>query len=266
MIIIQRFLEYLSMRKLRLRAFQIAALTSNPNVTVYPREMTFEGPPCRVFVLTPHADDETFGAGGTILRHIAHGDTVEVLLFSDNTASIEGLNLSDDRKEKKREAEFDSAMHILGVAKWLPLRIGNTAFKNSVYPERAFSLLIENEPDVLYLPSLFDNHNDHRVLNDWLLRTLREHTSFRPIVRGFEVWSPLPATAVSDITGQIDLKRKAMRCYESQQDAVDYLHHIEGLNAYRAMTLGGRRARYAEAFLELPADVYLELGNSYLSS
>ncbi|MFZ1731196.1 MAG: PIG-L family deacetylase [Bacteroidota bacterium] len=265
MIGIRQLLEFLSVRKLRLRASQIAALAANPNVTVYPREITFEGPPIRVALLTPHADDETFGAGGTMLRHLAHGDEVRVTLFSDNAASIDGSDLSSEQKREKREAEFASAMNILGVEQWTPLRLGNTDFTNSVYRERAFSALIENEPDVLYLPSLFDNHHDHRILNDWLLRTLREHTFFRPIIRGFEVWSPLPATAVTDISAQIESKRDAMRCYDSQQDAIDYLHHIEGLNAYRAMTLGGRRARFAEAFLELPADVYLELGNSYLS-
>lgn len=104
------------------------------------------------------------------------------------------------------------------------------------------------------------------MLNGWLLRTLREHAAFRPLVRGYEVWSPLPATAVADITRYFEGKRAAMSCYASQNASIDYMHHIEGLNAYRAMTFGGRRARHAEAFLELTADVYLELGNSLFLS
>ncbi len=263
---IRQLLEYLSLRKLRLRASQIAELASNRHVTVYPREIIFEGPPRRVSVLTPHADDETFGAGGTIVRHLLHGDTVQVLLFSDNAASVAGSSMDNNKKCELREGEFSDAMKTLGVTEWEALRIGNSDFHSDVYKERAFSMLIENEADVLYLPSLFDNHHDHRMLNEWLLRTLLEHPSYRPIVRGFEVWSPLPATAVTDISEQINIKRNAMRCYRSQQDAIDYLHHIEGLSAYRAMTLGGKRARFAEAFLELPADLYLELGKSHLIS
>ncbi|MBE0645170.1 MAG: PIG-L family deacetylase [Bacteroidetes bacterium] len=266
MIGIRQLLDFLSMRKLHLRASQIAALATNPHVTVYPREISFEGPPRRIAVLTPHADDETFGAGGTLLQHLAHGDDVHMYLFSDNVTSIDSSDWSDEEKRMKREAEFAAAMNTLGITQWKALRMGNTDFTRHVYRERAFSALIENEPDVLYLPSLFDNHHDHRILNVWLLRTLRDHHVFRPLIRGFEVWSPLPATAVTDITGHIDRKREAMRCYMSQQDAIDYTHHIEGLNAYRAMTFGGRRARFAEAFLELPADAYLELGNSYLKS
>ncbi len=264
MIGIQQLLEYLSVRKLRQRVGQIADLAGNPHVTVYPRELDFSGPTRRVAVLTPHADDETFGAGGAMLRHLAHGDEVRVLLFSDNVASIDDAGISDDEKRSRRELEYFRAMEMLGITDASALRIGNRSFAPGVYPERAFSALIENEPDVLYLPSLFDNHHDHRILNVWLLRTLRDHAAFRPLVRGFEIWSPLPATVVTDISEYIDRKRDAMRCYRSQLDAIDYTHHIDGLNAYRAMTLGGRRARYAEAFLELPADAYLELGNSYL--
>ena len=267
MIGIREILSYLAMRKLKLRAGQIADLLRNPHVTVYPQPISFSakgGGQRRIVVLTPHADDETFGAGGTILRHLAHGDDVRVLLFSDNVASVAR---GEDRRDEViglREQEFAEAMHILGVTEWSALRLGNSAFDERVYPGHAFSDLIENHPDVLYLPSLFDNHHDHRVLNVWLLRTLREHAAVRPLIRGYEVWSPLPATAVSDISVQMECKRAAMRCYESQLAVIDYAFHIEGLNAYRAMTFGEKSVRHAEAFLELPADAYLELGNSLL--
>ncbi|MDX9757923.1 MAG: PIG-L family deacetylase [Bacteroidota bacterium] len=266
MIGVHGLLERLALRTLRLRASQIAELARNPLVTVYPRELTFEGPPIRVLLLTPHADDETFGAGGTLLRHLDKGDQVEVLLFSDNVMSIDDDAMREERKIEHREEEFACAMARLGIERWAALRIGNREFRQGVHPDSAFTSLIENHPDVLYLPSLFDNHHDHRMLNAWLLRTLQEHRDVRPLIRGFEVWSPLPATAVADITAWIDRKHEAIRCYESQNAAIDYRHHIDGLNAYRAMTLGGKRARYAEAFLELPADLYLELGKSFILS
>ncbi len=261
---IRQLLEYFTMRRLRLRARQIADFALDPLATVYPQELHFEGHTQRIDVLTPHADDETFGAGGTLLRHRDRGDAVSVYLFSDNIASIDGDSLSDVEKRRLREGEFTAAMEQLGITQYQALGIGNSAFAEDVYPEALFQQLIENKADVLYLPSLFDNHRDHRVLNIWLLRALKMHRGYRPLIRGFEVWSPLPATAVTDITRYIDRKRAAMRCYRSQQDTIDYMHHLEGLMAYRAMTLGGRRGRYAEAFLELPADVYLELGNSIL--
>lgn len=254
---IRQLLEYLSLRRLRLRAAQIAALATDPQVTVYPRVMPFAGTTQRVLVLTPHADDETFGAGGALRQHVLRGDHVHVALFSDNVASIADTGRSAEEKKELRENEFRAAMRALGVTSQQSAGIGNSAFTEDVYPASLFARLIEKEADVLYLPSLFDNHRDHRVLNIWLRRALREHPGFRPLIRGFEVWSPLPATAVTDITRHIETKRAAMRCYASQQEAIDYMHHVEGLNAYRAITFGEKKIRYAEAFLELPADAYL---------
>ncbi len=261
---IRQLLEYFSGRRLRLRVQQLAALACNPHVTVYPERMRFPDRAQRILVLTPHADDETFGAGGALLQHLAHGDTVGVVLFSDNIASIDGDVLSGEEKCALRLEEFAGAMRALGITEHESAVIGNRDFSPDVYPASLFTRLIEKEADVLYLPSLFDNHQDHRILNIWLRRALREHPGYRPLIRGFEVWSPLPATAVTDITQHIESKRAAMGCYASQQEAIDYMHHIEGLNAYRAMTLGEKKIRYAEAFLELPADAYLDLVESSL--
>ena len=111
MIGVRHLIEYLSVRRLRRRVSEIASLAANPHVTVYPRELVFNGPRRRVSVLTPHADDETFGAGGVLLHHLQRWDEVLVLLLSDNVASIEDTRLSDERKRAIREAEFDHAAH-----------------------------------------------------------------------------------------------------------------------------------------------------------
>ena len=37
----------------------------------------------RVVVISTHPDDETLGAGGTLLRHIANGDEVHCIFCTD---------------------------------------------------------------------------------------------------------------------------------------------------------------------------------------
>ncbi len=262
MIVIRQLLDRLSARRLRLRAEQIAALAADQLATVYPAQIAFDGPPQRVLVFTPHADDETFGAGGTLLRHSERGDSISVMLFSDNIASIDGADLAREQKRVLREEEFRAAMQSLPDAALTLLGLDDEALlEHAPIPDIVVKQLIEFQPDILYLPSLFDNHRDHRVLNIWLLRTLPNIADVRPLIRGFEVWSPLPATAVADISGQVAQKKHMIHCYPTQLRAIDYEHHIIGLNAYRAMTFG-KTARYAEAFLELPSDAYLTLGNS----
>ena len=55
-----------------------------------------------VFVITPHADDETLGMGGTVAKHSLHGDDVFVLLVAKH-------------KDKTRHSEFHEACKILGA-------------------------------------------------------------------------------------------------------------------------------------------------------
>src|SRR5579872_1031305 len=66
-----------------------------------------------VLVLAPHADDETFGMGGTIAKRAQAGDDVYVVLCSIADAAFYHL----DRRvvtRKEREQEFRNACSSLG--------------------------------------------------------------------------------------------------------------------------------------------------------
>src|SRR5687767_6864064 len=62
--------------------FLFARLLLRPS----PRNISFTGHD-RVMVVAPHPDDETLGCGGTIAKHAAAGDQVEVLIITDGGAS-----------------------------------------------------------------------------------------------------------------------------------------------------------------------------------
>lgn len=254
----------LRLRHLHLRAKQFADLSLSQSVTVYPVEIERNEKQnvLNVVVLAPHADDETLGAAGAIQFHIAGGDRVQVVLLSDrptkDRGNSGGLNVRFD--------EFQKAMLALGVGNTSCLHLAEEEFRdNTTKNDDLTRLLIENQPDVLYLPSLFDNHQDHRIVNVWAGFALNQLPHESILCRGYEVWTPLPATAVLDITPFFETKQQAIRCYESQLENIHYDHHIAGLNAYRAMTFG-KRAKYAEAFYEASAQQYQKLINQYLVS
>jgi LmbE family N-acetylglucosaminyl deacetylase len=261
MIGIGALLRTLSLRRLRLRAEQLAALAADPLSTVYPEPFTPAGGE-RILVLAPHADDETFGAGGAIAAHVSAGDEVRVLLFSDNTDSVHP-DITPDEARALRADEFHRALDALGARVEGECRIPPGAFSRVSDTAALRSALIGFQPHVLYLPSLFDNHTHHRVVVQWAAQELSACTRTTMRVRGYEVWTPLPATTVIDISAHIETKRNAIRCYLSQMYAIDYEHHILGLNAYRAMTLSG--ARHAEAFHETPASRFITLVRQHLS-
>jgi LmbE family N-acetylglucosaminyl deacetylase len=267
MSLIKQILEKLSYKRLKTRADQIADLYFNSNVTVYPKAMRLSDERGKkILVLTPHADDETFGAGGAIRLHIENGDEVHVVLISDNLASVKDVKGREQEIIAMRESEFSSAMSILGVKHYNMLRIPDKEFQpTDAKNDQLMALFVENQPDVLYLPSLFDNHQDHRTLNIWVEKALKTIPHEKILCRGYEVWSPLPATAVLDISSVVGIKQDAIRCYSSQLHYIQYDHHISGLNAYRAMTLADK-STYAEAFLEVAARDYISMIERYFES
>jgi len=75
--------------------------------------------------------------------------------------------------------------------------------------------------------------------------------------RGYEVWTPLFPNCVVRIDATLELKKRALACYQSQLVHTDYLHAAIGLNAYRSLALGGKTGQFAEAFHALPLAEYL---------
>ncbi len=258
MIGIRQLRNTFSRRRLQSRVADLADLALNHLRTVYPRELVFdEGDDTPVLVLAPHADDETFGAGGTIARHVAAGHRVTVVLFADNAASVEATaTLRTDDIVALRKREFAAAMKAIGVQDTRCLELPGHALDSADAVSRLRDIGIEKHPQLLYLPSIFDNHDEHRRVNICAARAFDVPRLASCEARGYEVWSPLPATAVSDISDTLTIKRSAIHCYKSQTSVIDYDHHITGLNAYRAITLGGG-VRYAEAFLSLPLPQYV---------
>jgi LmbE family N-acetylglucosaminyl deacetylase len=250
-------MKALALRRLALRARQIVTLAQDTRATVYPvqRRPGADGPE-RVVVVTPHADDETFGAGGAIALHVDAGDEVSVLLCSDNIASVTS-GMDAESAKQMRNSEYLMAMQALGVRDVHALALDDAAF--ALQRQQAVeAFVIGKNPTLLYLPSLLDNHTHHRAVNAWMAPALDALAGTKLRVRGYEVWSPCSATVVIDISTVLDRKRTAIDAYASQCAVLPYRAAIEGLNAYRALTLEGT-ATHAEAFHELPAAQYLEL-------
>ena len=85
------------------------------------------------------------------------------------------------------------------------------------------------------------------MLNLWQQRGYRERVFL------YEIWEPVPATWIVNVSNVLALKQQAMQCYQLQLKYNDYSAAITAIMRYRGLYLMGQSEQYAEAFIELEA-------------
>jgi LmbE family N-acetylglucosaminyl deacetylase len=214
-------------------------------------------PGARVLVVAPHSDDEILGCGGTLALLAQKGCAIRVVVVTDGCQG-DPLGRSDGDIVAVRRSESRAALGLVGVSDVVFLNEPDGQFFDSRrFQARMATLLEEYDSDWLFLPSVLDYHRDHvalglAVMSCWNRRGRRERAFL------YEVWAPLPATCVVDITGVVERKRDALNCYQSQLAYRDYRTAILGLAAYRGLYCAPTpEPRHAEAFLEMESQRYL---------
>jgi LmbE family N-acetylglucosaminyl deacetylase len=163
--------------------------------------------------------------------------------------------------ERKREAR--QACDLLGVERiaFLDAPDGKLNSSPGLVPKLR-DVLLETRPEIVYVPFFLDAHPDHRAASCWFLEASRA-AGLDPLCMAYEVWTPLAPTCIVPIDEVMEVKRRAIRCYASQLAGNDYEHKIAGLNAYRAMMLESRDARFAECYFSGPVASYRRLYEAY---
>ena len=223
-----------------------------------------------VLVLAPHSDDEVIGCGGVIARHVRAGATVHVVFMTDGRwgdGSLFSPGLSAAERQQRqstlvalRQEEARCAARLLGSQHLHFLDLPDGALRVN---EQSVALMRERlatiRPQIVYLPFVYDLHEDHWQTNRVFAAAVRQLPPDRAVmVRGYEVWTPLLANRVADISDLMPLKREALACFKSQLRDQDYTRIVDGLNAYRSSGCFGGRG-FAEAFHEAPLAGYLRL-------
>jgi N-acetylglucosamine malate deacetylase 1 len=198
----------------------------------------------RILVLAPHPDDETLGCGGTIALYAGMGKEVCAAIISKGEAvNVKAEDIADlRRKEAYRAAE------ILQIRQVVFMDFPDTAL-NAWYDEvkQGIRGLIQTfKPDIVFAPSPMDLHEDHVVVSRIAMSLLKELGSFK--VAFYEIYSPIRYNCIVDITGVIDIKKKAAMCYHYSllEKPENIVFAMEGLNAYRSFDF--LRKGFFEAF------------------
>ena len=199
----------------------------------------------KIIIFAPHTDDGEIGCGGTIVKLIEERKELYYVAFSiARTSAVDG-----GFPENILEKEVKKAIKVLGIPEDhlilydFPVR-RFPEFRQKIL-EEMIKLRKKIQPDLIFVPSLNDIHQDHQVVAREGLRAFKRHT-----ILGFEEpWNNIVFESRSFITLEkrhVEKKIEALRCYKSQVHR-NYLTEdaIWGIARLRGAQLEGG---YAEAF------------------
>ena len=197
-----------------------------------------------VLVLAPHTDDGELGVGGTIARLVEQGVKVSYAAFSTAAASVpEGLP-RDVLKTEVREAT-----RRLGIPEEqlfiYDYEVRKLNYARQEVLENLIALRAQVNPDLVFMPSLHDIHQDHTTVAMEGLRAFKNK-----IVLGYElIWNNLTFDTQCFVQLEerhIRRKADALTAYRSQEHR-DYMSEefIFSLARTRGVQIG---TAYAEAF------------------
>ena len=198
-------------------------------------------------IVAPHADDETFGMGGTLLKAKQQGIETHLVVLTDGS---QGGKI-DDLVEVRRQ-EVRKAADLLGIASlknWSePDRFLET---NSEIVTRVTELILEISPRTVFFPGPLEIHPDHRAACALVWKALQEVklSAETPIAISYEISVQNPVNMFINITSQIEEKKRVMQVYTSQNAENNYPELVVALDKGRTFSLP-HEVKFAEGFFK----------------
>ena len=197
-----------------------------------------------IFILAPHTDDGELGCGGSIARMVSSGANVYYIAFSTADESVPS-HFPKDQLTK----EVIDATRILGIPKSQLIVFNYNVRKLNYVRQEILEELIKIkskiQPDIVFLPSSKDIHQDHLTIYQEGIRAFKESS-----ILGYElIWNNLSFSTDCFIvidSSQIQKKIDALCAYKTQEGKT-YMNpdFIRSLARVRGTQIG---VEFAESF------------------
>lgn len=208
----------------------------------------------KILVIAPHPDDEVLGCGGAVRKHVNAGD--EVFLCVITRAYTPDWS---EKYLKDKIAETKKSNDVLGFKKTYFLDLPTV--KLDTIPQKELndkirSIVVEVNPDILYIPFDGDLHKDHRIVSLSSLVSARPFGNKIKKIFVYEILSetewgikPFVPCSYADISETLKDKLSAMSCYKSELKEFPHPRSLEAITvlAKKRGTESGLPA--AEAFM-----------------
>ena len=215
----------------------------------------------RVLVVAPHPDDEVLGCGGTMARLAAEGHAVHVLVATRGQPPA-----FPEEAVNRVRAEMRKAHALLDIAETHELDLPAAAL--DTVPAAQVNAEIGNivqavSPDTLFLPFYGDIHCDHSIIFQAAMVAARPRHDRAPArILCYETlsetnWYAPPITpgftpnVFIDISGTLQKKLAAFKCFESQVRPFPEERSVEALEALARARGATVHLQAAEAFMNI---------------
>jgi N-acetylglucosamine malate deacetylase 1 len=219
-------------------------------------------PKDKIIVIATHPDDETYGAGGSLLRFKSEGAEIYWLIIT-NVHTAYGwseevvVNRQEEIKNVSKAFPFDGVYNLnLPTIKLDEIPRGNIISSIS----KVFN---EIKPSHIILPFYGDPHSDHRIAFECTFACTK---SFRyPFIKNIWMMEVLSETDFSlpgmqntfqpnifvDVSNQLEAKIDILKIFKSELGEHPFPRSIENIKAI-ATTRGAQAGFiYAEAFMNV---------------
>jgi LmbE family N-acetylglucosaminyl deacetylase len=198
----------------------------------------------KVLVLAPHPDDAEFGLGGTIAKLKEMGKEIHVAVFSDCEKST-----PQEFENGVIEAEFYKSMAFMQIPN---THIHFYRFEVRLFPalrqeilEQMIQLKNLIKPDLVFLPSSSDMHQDHSTIHTEGIRAFKHQN-----ILGYEMpWNNFSFKSYMYVKldeKQIETKVAAINIYASQSfrpySANDFVRSLATIRGIQV------NSKFAESF------------------
>ncbi len=169
------------------------------------------------------------------MRHIEHDVPVQVIIVTDGVYGVSQAEKPDYLEQRRQESIAAAAVLGYGVPDFWSYHDRSLCYGEKLITE-ILSVIHDAKIDLVYAPSVYEIHPDHRVLGMATVEAIRRanHTIHLAL---YEVGQPIRPNRLLDISDLAERKMKAMHCFTSQNAKQRYDLDIAALNRYRTYTL-----------------------------
>ena len=212
-----------------------------------------------IIVIGAHPDDETLGAGGTLLHHKSLGDKI----YWINATQISEESGHTVDQIKKRDMQIKKVIKSYGFEKFYQLDFITTQLNSSslikLIPQIS-NIFKEIKPEIIYTINRSDVHSDHRILFEAVYSNTK---SFRhPYIKKVLMYECLSETEFSpslpertfipnyfvDVSKFLEKKIEIMKIFESEIRIHPFPRSEENIRALASFRGAIAGVKSAEAF------------------